>query len=115
MANVLILEDDENYAKCLYIMVKKLGHCAVTFFKPSEAIAQNMITNADLIISDYEMEDETVLDLLEYLKKNNFNKVVLVNSGYAFIKDEIDKKDYSKLVAEYTNKSITKEILKKYI
>lgn len=115
MANVLILEDDIIYRKCLYITIKKLGHSPVLFIKPSDAIKQNMIIYADLIISDYEMEDETILELLCYLRKNNISKTLLVNSGYAMAKQIIIDNNYAELVTEYTDKYITKEILNKYL
>lgn len=105
MANILILEDTESYAKLLSFIARKLGHNVVSFTKPSDAIKQNMIKHADLIISDFEMDDgETALDLLEYLKNNTILKPVIINSGMANVNKIIEDTGYDNFVNFYADK-----------
>lgn len=105
MANILILEDTESYAKLLAYIAKKLGHNVVCYSKPSDAIKQNMIKHADLIISDFEMDNnETALYLLEYMKENNLTNPVIINSGMNNVQEVIDNMGYGDLVKQYANK-----------
>lgn len=115
MSNVLILEDDELHRKVIQILCKRLNCSVAMYSKPSHAIEQDMITHADLIICDYNMEDETALVLLEYLKSNNIYKKVIINSGNPSCMNEINEKGYANFVAKYTCKFISLSLLKKYL
>ena len=116
MANILILEDTESYAKLLTYIAKKLGHNVVCYSKPSDAIKQNMIKHADLIISDFEMDDnETALDLLEYLKNNNILKPVIINSGMTNVNKIIENAGYNNFVNFYADKLGNVEYFKELI
>jgi DNA-binding NtrC family response regulator len=115
MSNVLILEDDELHRKVIQILCKRLNCSVAMYSKPSHAIEQDMITHADLIICDYNMEDETALVLLEYLKSNDIHKKVIINSGNPSCMNEINEKGYASFVTKYTCKFISLSLLKKYL
>ena len=116
MVNILILEDTESYAKLLSFIAKKLGHNVANFPKPSDAIKQNMVKHADLIISDFEMDDgETALDLLEYLKNNNVLKPVIINSGMQNVSKVIKDAGYDNFVNFYADKLGNVEYFKELI
>jgi len=115
MTNILILEDDSFYAQSLVLLCKRLKCNYATYEKPSDAIRQDMIKHADLIICDYDMLDESALNLLQYLKENKINKKILINSGNIGCRKIIESNNYQDLITAYTNKFISLSILKKYI
>lgn len=116
MANILIFEDTESVAKVLKIIIKKLGHKVRAYTNPFEAFDNDsFIRSADLIISDYDMGGATALDLLSYLKENNIQVKLVINSANLNVKELIDNAGYSKLVAGYINKDSGIKAIENYI
>lgn len=116
MANILIFEDTESIAKVLEIVSKRLGHNVKTYSNPFEAFDNDsFIRSADLIISDYDMGGATALDLLAYLKENNIQVKVVINSANPSVKEFIDSTGYNDLITGYVNKNSDIEDIQDYI
>ena len=104
MTNVLILEDNPAIASVLEVIAQRLGISYMHFITPSDAIREDAISKADFIITDFEMPPENALILLDYLKKNNIKKPVIMYSGYTSAKEEVLENGYGDLVNEYLDK-----------
>lgn len=115
MANILILEDNISLSKVIEIIAKKMGHVVKAYISPFDAISDNAIESADLIISDYEMAPGTALDLFKYMKENNLYNKVVMNTGYHNAKTEIEENGYLPFVKGWMNKMSSREETEDYI
>lgn len=118
MTKIVIFEDSEVVGKMLALFCKKSGFEVVVYEKPSNAInnlkGQNDIKTADLIISDFDMIDETALNLLSYIQEHNIKVNLIVNSGNHEAENLINKNGFSNLVKAYTGKALTKAEIAQY-
>ena len=118
MTKVVILEDNIMIALVLRAIIQKMGLAYSQFVKPSQAIHKKAIEKADLIITDFEMPPENALDLLEYMKKKNITKPIIMYSAYSDAKERVEKAGYKDLICEYLHKpaEISKiiEVVEKY-
>ena len=102
--NVLILEDNLPVSQTLCLICKKLGFNFKAYESPQDAIENNDVKDADLIISDFDMVGGTALDLLQYMKDKGLRNTVLINSGNPQAKESIEKAGLNDLVTDYLDK-----------
>lgn len=122
MTNVLVLDDEEHISTILSLYLKKLGYKCKTLNSVNRALELEdtslaPISNADIIISDFDMQENTAIDLLRYLADNNINKKIIIRSGNNTCQEQIKKAGYEKLVNVFLDKSTSlfklKDILEK--
>ena len=74
MVNILILDDEEHVTKLKELYLKTLGYSTYALNSVERALELEdtsiaPISNDDIIISDFDMGNNTALDLLDYLKQ----------------------------------------------
>lgn len=120
MVNILILDDEEHITKLKELYLKALGYSTYTLTSVERALELEdtsiaPISKADIIISDFDMGNNTALDLLEYLKQENLKKKVIIHSGNQNCKSIIKKAGYDSLVNTYLDKTSSLFDLKQII
>ena len=120
MVNILILDDEEHVAKLKELYLKTLGYSTYTLTSVERVLELEdtsivPISNADIIITDFDMGNNTALDLLEYLKQENLKKKVIIHSGNQNCKSIIKKAGYDSLVDKYLDKTSSLFDLKQII
>ena len=120
MVNILILDDEEHVTKLKELYLKTLGYSTYSLNSVERALELEdtsiaPISNADIIISDFDMGNNTALDLLEYLKQENLKKKVIIHSGNQNCKSIIKKAGYDSLVDKYLDKTSSLFDLKQII
>ena len=120
MVNILILDDEEHVTKLKELYLKTLGYSTHALNSVERALELEdtsiaPISNADIIISDFDMGNNTALDLLEYLKQENLKKKVIIHSGNQNCKSIIKKASYDSLVDKYLDKTSSLFDLKQII
>ena len=70
MKNIWIVDDDEEMARAVQLMLKLLN-CSVTTFLNARSAAQVLLSgkHPDLIILDINMPEVTGLDMLEFVRR----------------------------------------------
>lgn len=120
MVNILILDDEEHVTKLKELYLKTLGYSIYALTSVERALELEdtsiaPISNADIIISDFDMGNNTALDLLEYLKQENLKKKVIIHSGNQNCRSIIKKAGYDSLVNKYLDKTSSLFDLKQII
>lgn len=120
MVNILVLDDEEHIAKLKELYLRTLGYSTYALTSVERALELEdtsiaPISNADIIISDFDMGNNTALDLLEYLKQENLKKKVIIHSGNQNCKSIIKKVGYDSLVNKYLDKTSSLFDLKQII
>lgn len=90
MANILIVDDNIDFAKLLYIVLDREGY--KTHIENDAQRAINHIEKTDvsydLVITDIIMPNADGFDLIEYLQKNCSCKIIAVSGGGVFMNSE---------------------------
>lgn len=110
--NILILEDDISVANILSLIIKKLGYNLMHLFSVNRALeledtSHCPISNADLIITDFDMIGENALPLLQYIKDQNLTVPVIMYSGNTSVKAIIKDKGFTNIVSVFINKAVS--------
>jgi len=81
---VVLVEDDEPLAGLLVRYLKRLNLLAVSFRRPSEALASLQTERAQLLITDLTLGDESGVDLARSALAIHPDLPVLLMSGYPY-------------------------------
>lgn len=100
---VLHLEDDYSVRMAFKLAFKTTSHKLIQFCTPSE-VNPELYIQARAIISDYDMLNETALDLLTYLRDNKIKTPVIMTSGDEGNYDKIKKVKLDKNIVFWANK-----------
>lgn len=82
-AKILVVDDERSIRELLEIFLKKEGFKTCTAQNVKEAQELIKGTEFDLIISDIRMPDMSGIDLLRYLRSNNFNGQFILLTAFA--------------------------------
>jgi two-component system, probable response regulator PhcQ len=83
MTRLVLIDDDVNILNALKRVLRSTGWDIVTFSSPLDAIAQLVIDDVDLIMSDYRMPDMDGVVALNTLRDTCPSAVRLLMSGHA--------------------------------
>src|SRR5579862_2994226 len=104
--NILVVDDDELVCLAFSKILGRLGHNSETASDGKEAI--NLFTNRpgyfDILITDHRMPFVSGLELVQHVRKNEFDGKIIVVSG--FLTDE--------LMLAYRTKNVDKIIQKPF-
>jgi DNA-binding response OmpR family regulator len=114
MKKVWIVDDDEEMARAIGLMLKMLG-CEVTMFHHARSAAQTLLTGMGpgLLILDINMPEVSGLDLLEFLRRRSEWKdlpIIMLSSEAA---DSMVDKALQMGADTYLTKPVTIEELEK--
>ena len=88
---VLHLEDDHNVRASFKLAFTRLSNYDLKQFECPSEVPDELYKKAMVIISDFDMYDETALDMLKYLQKQKLEIPVIMCSGndrsYDYIKE----------------------------
>ncbi|HET6418567.1 MAG TPA: sigma-54 dependent transcriptional regulator [Geobacteraceae bacterium] len=82
MANILIIDDDENMRSSLMLMVKRLGHDASCASTLREGMEKAFAQAFDLILLDVRMPDGSGLDILPDIQHSPSAPEVIIVTGF---------------------------------
>jgi len=89
-ARVMIVDDEEMYAKALGELVGESGHKVSIAVEPSEALAGVLRHEYDLVLADLAMPGMSGLELAQAIRKSKPNLPIILLTGWA---DFLDEKD----------------------
>lgn len=81
MRKVLVVDDDKGFRDIVRIAAGRKGWEAVTYPQWNSAIGGLEKKEFTLIVCDYELQNDTALDLLKYMKSKNLSIPVIVVSA----------------------------------
>ncbi len=90
MARVLIIDDNETLREGAAAIVKKMGHDAIVCKSGSDGIAQFQLKRADIVFTDFKMEGQDGLVVLQRLRAIDEDAVVVVMTGYGTVALAVD-------------------------
>ena len=103
---ILLLEDDYTISKAFEKFASINDFIVFHFYTPSDMIDSKLdFSLIDLIVSDFDMMGETALDLLKYLKDNNINTPVILNTGNSCCINIIKNKRLDSNIVYYADKT----------
>lgn len=105
--NILIIDDELETAKPLQLYLNKSYNCKLLSLERAFELEDTSlvpISKADVIITDFDMGENTAIDLLEYLYKNKLSPIIIIRSGNVNCKHIISKTIYENLVYLYLDK-----------
>lgn len=112
--NILIIDDELETAKPLQLYLNKSYNCKLLSLERAFELEDTSlvpISKADVIVTDFDMGENTAINLLEYLYNNKLSPVVIIRSGNNTCKSIISKTIYKNLVYLYLDKTVAlKEI-----
>lgn len=88
MINILIAEDDANIRRLMSIWLTKAGFCPLTAENGEEAIDCLLKNKVHLLLVDIMMPVVNGVELLKYLRQNEFNVPVIVTTALESIEDK---------------------------
>ena len=88
-ATILVVDDDERLRDTLGILVRNLGHEALTVDDVGAAQAVLTAREVDLIISDLRMPGGSGLDLLDFVLRSNPDTPVIMLTAYGTVETAV--------------------------
>jgi DNA-binding NtrC family response regulator len=113
MANILVLDDEQDACNLVKRIVEGMKHSTVAFTEEQEAIDYAKGNPVDLAILDLKLKKMSGVDVLEKLKESNPNIKALLLTGYPTV--ETAKKAVTLGVHAYLTKPIDVDDLEKGI
>ncbi|HJZ93754.1 MAG TPA: response regulator [Gemmataceae bacterium] len=82
---ILFVDDEASIARLAQVMLKSLGHTAITYAKPADGLAALQATpdDFDLVITDLTMPGMTGVDLARGIRQVRADIPIILSSGYA--------------------------------
>lgn len=120
METILIVDDEKNYLIVLEELLGSEGYEVITVDNSVEALEQIDNPDLDLVITDIRMPGISGMELLEEIKKINFELPVIVMTAYGTIEMAVDamkKNAYDYITKPFRNdelKLTIKKALEKY-
>ena len=102
----VILEDEGSVANILQMIAKKHGFTPICFMYVDNLIENvDVLKDADLFITDYNLYDSTVIPLLKRIKEENIHVYTILNSGNPMAMEDIKHSGLSELINEQVDKT----------
>jgi two-component system, NtrC family, response regulator len=120
METILIVDDEKNYLVVLDALLSSEGYEVITVDSSIDAIEHIGNPDLDLVITDMKMPGISGMELLEEIKKINFDLPVIVMTAYGTIEMAVDamkKNAYDYITKPFRNdelKLTVKKALEKY-
>ena len=120
METILIVDDEKNYLVVLEALLTSEGYEVITVDKSIDALEHIGNPDLDLVITDMKMPGITGMELLEEIKKINFELPVIVMTAYGTIEMAVDamkKNAYDYITKPFRNEELKltiKKALEKY-
>lgn len=118
MKNILFLDDEE----AILNMYRRLLHGSNIncYFAQNTTEAERILNNCtiDLVVSDYRLEQETGLDFIKKIRKENITIPMIILSGYAeeeFVKQALNMSVIQDFVLKPISSQDLKTVLSKYL
>ena len=118
MKNILFLDDEE----AILNMYRRLLHSSNIncYFAQNTTEAERILNNCtiDLVVSDYRLEQETGLDFIKKMRKENITIPMIILSGYAeeeFVKQALNMSVIQDFVLKPISSQDLKNVLSKYL
>ena len=112
---ILIADDEKRIVDLLREFLEKKGHSVDVVFDGKKALELIKETGFDIVFLDENMPELTGLEIVKYIKQNNFKIKSVILTGYPCINEE-----FSEIVGadEYLEKPVDlskiEEIVNKY-
>jgi len=120
METILIVDDEKNYLVVLEALLTSEGYEVITVDKSIDALEHISNPDLDLVVTDMKMPGITGMELLEEIKKINFDLPVIVMTAYGTIEMAVDamkKNAYDYITKPFSNEELkltVKKALEKY-
>jgi two-component system, NtrC family, response regulator len=120
METILIVDDEKNYLVVLDALLSSEGYEVITVDSSIDAIEHIGNPDIDLVITDMKMPGISGMELLEEIKKINFDLPVIVMTAYGTIEMAVDamkKNAYDYITKPFRNdelKLTVRKALEKY-
>jgi CheY-like chemotaxis protein len=82
-ANILLVDDNRDGVDARRALLQELGYTVVSAHCGVEALKTAAEQNFDLIITDFKMEPMDGLELIAKLREGNFQKPIILLTGFA--------------------------------
>ena len=89
-ANILILDDEQNYLLILEAMLSDEGYTITALSDPETGLAYLDESEVDLVITDMKMPKLTGQDVLEHVKKNFSHIPVIIMTAFGSIESAVE-------------------------
>lgn len=110
--NVIILEDEENVANVLQMIARRYGFTPICFTCVDNLIDHiEVLQEAELFITDYNLCDSTVIPVLEEIKNRNIKIYTVLNSGNQNAIKDIEKVGLLDYINEQFDKTMNYNII----
>ena len=81
--HILLVDDDLQSLNSLSRFLQLSGHSCDTFTHPCQALAEYVLRNHDLVITDLRMPEMDGIQLLQSIRAINPEATVIIITGYA--------------------------------
>ena len=88
LRRVLVVDDEENIGRSLRLILEREGYAVSTCTSVAEAKAQSQ--RADAYLVDVRLPDGSGIDLVRWMKANEFDSPILMISGHGTIADAVE-------------------------
>jgi len=103
---IIHLEDDYIVRESFKLAFSKFSNYILKQFEMPSLVEKELYKKARVIISDYDMQNETALEMLKYLDDNNLKTKVIMYSGNEENYEIIKNKKLDKNIVFWANKLI---------
>jgi two-component system response regulator HydG len=90
MATILIIDDNETLREGASAIVRKMGHVAVLASNATEGVQRFVQHKPDMVLSDLKMEGADGIGLLDDVRKEDADAVVMIMTGFGSVKTAVD-------------------------
>jgi len=90
MANILLLDDEDQIRRAVELQLKKNGHSVVSRENGQEGLDVLSRKKFDLLITDLQMPKVTGIELLKSLKEKNISIPTIILTGFASVESAVN-------------------------
>lgn len=111
--NILVVEDDLEYAAGLEEVLVKSGYSVTSVSSPIDGLEKMQEREYNLVISDLMMDSMDGIRFIAYIKRDNPSVKTIILTGFPTADTEINAIDIN--VDQYLEKKVHKGVLLKYV
>jgi two-component system response regulator HydG len=90
MATILIIDDNETLREGAAAIVRKMGHTAVLASSGKDGLARFRADKPDMVLTDLKMEGTDGMQVLEQIREEDKDAVVMIMTGFGSVKTAVD-------------------------